>query len=64
MVFCVFLWTVSLNHADLGMVRKISSCWTSYLSKSSLTIKTDDVTSGTRVVVWRERLRAVQGRMG
>ena len=47
--FCIFVWSVLLNHAHSGMVWKISSLGTSYtkMTKLSMTVKTDDVTSGT-----------------
>ena len=45
-VFCLFLWCPWLNYAHSGMVWKISSLCTSKRTKLSLTIKTDDVTSG------------------
>ena len=47
--FRIFVWSVLLNHAHSGMVWKISSLGTSYtkMTKLSMTVKTDDVTSGT-----------------
>ena len=60
-VFCIFLWSVWLNHAHLGMVWKISPPCTRSSWKLSRTVKTDDVTNGTRDVVKQGRLWAVQG---
>ena len=47
--FRFFVWSVLLNYAHSGMVWKISSLGTSYtkMTKLSMTIKTDEVTSGT-----------------
>ena len=44
--FVFFLRPPSQNRAHFGMVWNISSPSTSYQTKSSLTVKTDDVTSG------------------
>ena len=63
-VFCLFLWCPWLNYAHSGMVWKISSLCTSKRTKLSLTIKTDDVTSGREDVDPHGLLRAAQGRMG
>ena len=46
--FCLFLRLPSLNRAHFGMVWNISSPSTSQQTKSSLTVKIDDVTSGRR----------------
>ena len=57
-LFCfLFLQPVWLIRAHLGMVWKISSPGTSWVSKLSITVKTNDVTSATRDP--HRRLRAV-----
>ena len=60
MVFCLFLQRPWLKSTHSGMVWKISSLCTSLQTKLSLTVKTDDVTSGRKDVDPHGRL----GRMG
>ena len=48
--FCLFLRSSRLNRTHSGMDEKISSPCSSQRKKLSLTVKTDDVTSGRRGV--------------
>ena len=59
--FPVFLWCPWLNCAHSGMFWKISSLCTSQRTKLSLTIKTDDVTSGRKDVDLHGRSRRLRG---
>ena len=56
-----FLWPVSLNSTNLGMVSKISSSCTSWSSKLSITAENDDITSGTKPLVPHERICVLSG---
>ena len=59
MFFCLFLRSSGLNCAHSGMDEKISSPFSSQRTKLSLTVQTDDVTSGRRGVDPHGRLWAV-----
>ena len=59
--FCLLHWCRWLNCAHSGMICKISSLCTSKWAKLSLTIKTDDVTSGKK---GRKSARVVTGGSG
>ena len=57
--FCLFLRSSRLNRTHSGTDEKISSPCSSQRKKLSLTVKTDDVTSGRRGVDPHGRLWAV-----
>ena len=57
--FCLFLRSSRLNRTHSGMDEKFSSPCSSQRTKLSLTVQTDDVTSGRRGVDPHGRLWAV-----